>query len=41
MGVSPKRLFTVSYGEDKPAGPGANEKAWAKNRRCELKISSD
>ena len=41
MGVSPKRLFTVSYGEDKPADPDSNEKAWAKNRRCEFKISSD
>jgi peptidoglycan-associated lipoprotein len=38
MGVSPKRLYTVSYGEDMPADPGHNEEAWAKNRRCEFKI---
>ncbi|MFN4226514.1 MAG: peptidoglycan-associated lipoprotein Pal [Candidatus Ratteibacteria bacterium] len=38
LGVSPKRLFTVSYGEDKPAVLGSNETAWAKNRRCEFKI---
>ncbi|MCS7180945.1 MAG: peptidoglycan-associated lipoprotein Pal [bacterium] len=38
MGVSPKRLYTVSYGEDMPADPRSNEEAWAKNRRCEFKI---
>ncbi|MCM8767564.1 MAG: peptidoglycan-associated lipoprotein Pal [Candidatus Omnitrophica bacterium] len=38
LGISPKRLFTVSYGEDKPAVIGSNENAWAKNRRCEFKI---
>jgi len=37
-GISPKRLYTVSYGEDVPADPGHNEEAWAKNRRCEFKI---
>jgi len=38
MGVSPKRLFTVSYGEDRPVDPAHTEQAWAKNRRCEFKI---
>ena len=38
LGVSPKRLYTVSYGEENPADPGHNEAAWAKNRRCEFKI---
>jgi peptidoglycan-associated lipoprotein len=38
MGVSPKRMYTVSYGEDMPADTGHNEEAWAKNRRCEFKI---
>ncbi len=38
MGVSPRRLYTVSYGEDMPADPRSNEEAWAKNRRCEFKI---
>ena len=41
MGVSPSRLFTVSYGEDQPADPVSNEGAWAKNRRCEFLISRD
>ncbi|MGB9642119.1 MAG: peptidoglycan-associated lipoprotein Pal [Candidatus Ratteibacteria bacterium] len=38
IGISPKRLYTISYGEAKPADPGHNEEAWAKNRRCEFKI---
>lgn len=37
-GVSPKRMYTISYGEDMPADPRSNEEAWAKNRRCEFKI---
>ncbi|MCM8816410.1 MAG: peptidoglycan-associated lipoprotein Pal [Candidatus Omnitrophica bacterium] len=38
LGISPKRLYTISYGESMPADPGHNEEAWAKNRRCEFKI---
>jgi len=37
-GISPSRLYTVSYGEDNPADPRHCEEAWAKNRRCEFKI---
>ncbi|NTV01879.1 MAG: peptidoglycan-associated lipoprotein Pal [Chlorobiaceae bacterium] len=33
LGVDPARLQTISYGEERPADPGHNEKAWAKNRR--------
>ena len=33
LGISGDRVFTVSYGEDRPADPGHNEAAWAKNRR--------
>lgn len=33
MGVDPKKLPTVSYGEDKPVDTGHNEAAYAKNRR--------
>ena len=40
-GISPKRIYTVSYGEDKPADPRHCEEAWAKNRRCEFKIVSE
>ena len=32
-GVSPDRIRTISYGKDKPADPGHDEAAWAKNRR--------
>ncbi|MDE3066524.1 MAG: peptidoglycan-associated lipoprotein Pal [Verrucomicrobiota bacterium] len=33
MGVDPNRIRTISYGKDKPADPGHDESAWAKNRR--------
>lgn len=32
-GVSRNRLSTISYGEERPADPGHDESAWAKNRR--------
>jgi len=32
-GVSPDRIRTISYGKDKPADPGHDNAAWAKNRR--------
>ena len=35
-GISPDRLRTLSYGEDKPLELGHTEAAWAKNRRGEL-----
>jgi len=31
-GISAGRLTTMSYGEERPADPGHNEAAWAKNR---------
>ena len=33
VNVSPDRVKTISYGKDKPADPGHDEAAWAKNRR--------
>ncbi len=33
LGVGPDRVRTISYGEARPAQPGSNEEAWAKNRR--------
>ena len=33
LGVSPKRISTISYGEEKPLDSASNEEAWAKNRR--------
>jgi peptidoglycan-associated lipoprotein len=36
LGVAPERLSTISFGEEKPAEPGHDEGAWAKNRRVEF-----
>jgi len=33
MGVDANRIFTTSYGKDKPADTGHDEAAWSKNRR--------
>ena len=40
MGVSPDRIKTISYGEERPLDPRHNEEAWAKNRRDEFKVIS-
>ncbi len=37
LGVSDKQLEAVSFGEERPAAAGADEAAWARNRRAELK----
>ncbi len=37
-GISPDRIQTRSYGEEKPAVEGHDESAWAKNRRGEFVI---
>lgn len=34
LGVSPDRMRTVSYGEERPAVIGSNEASWAQNRRA-------
>jgi peptidoglycan-associated lipoprotein len=33
LGIDPMRVFTKSYGKDRPVDPGHDEAAWAKNRR--------
>lgn len=38
LGVSAERISTISYGEERPADPGHNQAAWAKNRRDEFKL---
>jgi len=38
LGISPGRISTISYGEERPADPGHNEEAWAINRRDEFKV---
>lgn len=36
QGATDKQISTVSYGEERPAVPGHDESAWAKNRRVEI-----
>ncbi len=37
-GVHPDRLFTISYGLERPLSLGHNEGAWQQNRRAEFKL---
>lgn len=37
-GISPSRLKTVSYGEEKPTCRDSNEGCWWKNRRAEFSV---
>ncbi|MFC2171074.1 peptidoglycan-associated lipoprotein Pal [Acidobacteriota bacterium] len=38
LGIDPRRLKTISYGEEYPAIQGQSEGSWAKNRRVEFKV---
>jgi peptidoglycan-associated lipoprotein len=38
LGVGTERISTLSYGKEKPADPGHDEAAWAKNRRDEFVV---
>ncbi len=38
LGISDSSMVTISYGEERPADPGQNEEAWAKNRRAHFVI---
>jgi peptidoglycan-associated lipoprotein len=38
LGVPAKKISTISYGEERPAVPGQDEEAWAKNRRAEFRL---
>jgi peptidoglycan-associated lipoprotein len=40
LGVSPERISTISYGEERPSDPGHTEEAWAKNRRAHTIITA-
>ncbi len=33
LGISGDRVYTISYGEEKPDDPGHSEAAWSQNRR--------
>ena len=38
LGISPSRVNTVSFGEEKPVEPGNTKYAWSMNRRVEFKV---
>lgn len=38
LGVDPNRLYTISYGEERPLDPASNESAWAENRRAHFLV---
>ena len=38
LGIPADRLSVISYGKEKPADPGHNAAAWAKNRRDEFVV---
>jgi peptidoglycan-associated lipoprotein len=40
LGISPDRISTISYGEERPLDPKHNEEAWARNRRAHTIILS-
>jgi peptidoglycan-associated lipoprotein len=40
QGISPSRLTTISYGEERPLERGGSESAWAQNRRAEFRVTS-
>jgi peptidoglycan-associated lipoprotein len=40
LDISPNRILTISYGEERPAEPGDNESAWANNRRAVSLVST-
>jgi peptidoglycan-associated lipoprotein len=39
LGIPSGKISTVSYGEERPNASGHDEKAWAKNRRAEFRLS--
>lgn len=38
MGVSPSRVNTISFGEERPLASGAGERIWSQNRRAEFRV---
>jgi len=36
LGIEPSRIRVISYGEERPASPGHDERSWALNRRGEF-----
>jgi peptidoglycan-associated lipoprotein len=40
LDISPARILTISYGEERPADPGHDEAAWSKNRRAVTTVAT-
>jgi peptidoglycan-associated lipoprotein len=40
LGVTPARLLTISYGEERPADPGHDDAAWSQNRRAVTTVAT-
>ena len=38
QGADPNRLFTISYGKERPVVLEQHEEGWSKNRRAEFKV---
>ncbi len=38
LGIDSNRVKIVSFGKERPAVPGSNERAWAQNRRAVMVI---
>lgn len=40
LGIAPERIFTISYGEERPFVVGHDEQAWSQNRRSHFVITA-
>jgi peptidoglycan-associated lipoprotein len=38
QGIDPERIYTISYGKERPVAMGHDEKAWSENRRGQFRI---
>jgi peptidoglycan-associated lipoprotein len=41
LGAEPGQIETVSFGEEKPKAQGSDEKAWAENRRADIRYQGE
>ena len=41
LGASAGQIETVSFGEEKPRIQGSDEKAWAENRRADIRYQGE
>ncbi len=39
LGVGPDRVYTISYGEERPVDTGHDESAWWQNRRAHFMVA--